>query len=251
MHTQLKRSIIALAEANPTEEICGFVYKTPGGVALHQCPNVTQDPEGRARAFEISEEDYLTALSLGRVCAIYHSHSRGGAGAAFSEEDLAVSRAMLLPMYLYAVEGAEWATYIPPGYEEPLVGRDWRWGMDDCYETIRLYYRQVRGVYLGDYERDETFENAPSSAITQYITSEGFSFVPKGSPIEEHDVLLFKTPGNAYPHHLAVFLGHSQVLHHPRGQLSCREQLNGNWMKRLEGALRYTGKPSVLKGSIT
>jgi proteasome lid subunit RPN8/RPN11 len=245
MHTRIKQTIISLAKANPSEEVCGFIYLTASSVEVYPCRNVTQDEAGPARTFEIDPQEYIAASHLGSIIGIYHSHSLGGSGAAFSEEDLEVAREMELPFYLYSVEADAWASYIPPSYRVPLSGRMWQWGVNDCYETVRIYFRQERGVYLSDYDRDETFEHSGESAITQYIKGEGFEWLPKGSPYQKDDVLLFKTPGSAYPHHLAVFLGRSQVLHHPRGELSRVEPLNGNWLKRVAGVLRYVGKPSV------
>lgn len=246
MHTKVKQTIVALANANPDEEVCGLLYKTDSSLEVYPCRNVTKDEEGAARTFEIDCQEYIAASHLGRVCGVYHSHARSGAGAAFSEEDLAAAKEIGLPFYLYSVATQGWTSYIPPSYEVPLIGRPWIWGADDCYETVRIYYRQKLGIYLGDYDRDETFEQAEASAIVQHVKAEGFVWLPKGEPLQDNDVLLFKTPGTAYPHHLAVLTGRNVVLHHPRSKLSCHEQLNGKWLKRLEGVLRYVGKPSVL-----
>lgn len=239
MNTRVKADIIAHAHAVPTEEVCGLIYHTDASVHAYPCRNVS--PEPRAESFEIDPADYAAVSALGRVCGIYHgglTHTNEG----FSEEDLATAREMCLPMYLYTASG-QWVSYVPPTYHVELSGRPFIWGEADCFSVVRDYYRQKRGVYLGDYDRDETFEHAAESAIVQHIAAEGFSYVPKDGVILVDDVLLFRTPGSSYPHHLAVVVGPNQILHHRRQQLSGVDALDGAWLRRLAGVLRYTGKP--------
>lgn len=236
MNTRIKRAIIEHALSHPTEEVCGLIYCNAEGVFAHHCQNVST--EGKAHTFEIAAQDYATVAGAGKVCGIYHSHP---SGAAFSEEDLLVAREMELPMHLYAVAEQAWLSYVPPTYHVDPVGNEWNWGQFDCYEAVRIYYRQKRGVHMADYDRDESFENAEESAIVKYIAAEGFDYVPKQEPILVDDVLLFKTTGRGYPHHLAVLTGPNQMLHHPRGHLSRIDSLDGYWLRRLVGVLRYKG----------
>lgn len=243
MNTKVKAAIIAAAKATPNVEICGLIYRTDTEVRVVSCPNITIDAEGPARAFEIDEQYYIHTAGLGKILGVYHSHAVDGS-AALSEADLDLARVLEIPIYLFANRDESWHSYIPPTYRPPLIGRPWIWGESDCYETVRLYYRLAHNVYLTDYDRDETFENAEHSAITRYIETEGFMSVPTNT-IREGDVLLFRTPGTAYPHHLGVFTGRSQVLHHPRGLLSRIDLFNSNWLKRLSAVLRYQGKTSA------
>jgi cell wall-associated NlpC family hydrolase len=95
---------------------------------------------------------------------------------------------------------------------------------------------------MTDYDRDESFENAEASAITKYIEAEGFYYIEDRKDIKQDDVLLFTTPGTVYPHHLAIFIGNSRMLHHPLNCLSTVDPLTGAWLKRIVGVLRYIGK---------
>lgn len=234
MNTRTKNEIIQLAKDNSTEEICGFICVNEGKSIVYPCKNVSRENLGEN--FTIDPQDYIEATHVGRIVGIYHSHPTGAAS--FSEADLSLAEEMELPLFLYAVETNEWTSFVPKNYELPLSGLPFNWGNFDCYELIRIYFRQIHGIYLTDYDRDETFENAEKSAITQYIEKEGFYWVPGNGPIKEHDVLLFKTPGTAYPHHLGVFLGKQRALHHPLGALSRIDTLNEKWLKRLAGVLR-------------
>jgi proteasome lid subunit RPN8/RPN11 len=234
MNTRVKADIVAHTHAMPGEEVCGLVYHTESSVHAFPCRNVSPEPHD---SFEIDPSDYATAAGLGRVCAIYHggsSHTNEG----FSEADLETAREMCLPLHLCAASG-KWATYVPETYRVEPTGLVWIWGQWDCYETIRLHYRQTHGIYLTDYDRDESFEHAEESAITRHIADEGFVYVPKDQPIVTDDVLLFRTYGSAYPHHLAVVTGPNQMLHHRRHHLSSIDPIDGAWLRRLVGVLRY------------
>ncbi len=238
MNTHVKRDIIAHAASLPTEEVCGFIYQDEAGVHAYPCANVS--PESRAETFEIASDDYIAARGRGIVHGIYH----GGAthtNDAFSEGDIDMAHEMCLPLHLLSAAG-KWSVYTPDTYHVDPVGLPWAWGQWDCYETIRLHYRQTRAVHMGDYERDETFESAEESAIVQHVADEGFTYVDRSAPILTDDVLLFRTLGSVYPHHLGVLVGPNKMLHHPRNQLSRVDSLDGKWLRRLVGVLRYTGK---------
>jgi cell wall-associated NlpC family hydrolase len=241
MNTHVKRAILDHAAAIPHEEVCGFIYQDDTMVRAYPCANVSA--EDKRETFEIASEDYLTVQGLGRICGIYHggaTHSND----AFSEEDLAMAREMCLPLHLCAASG-KWATYIPETYQLPEEGRMWAWGEADCLSTIALRYRQKRGIYITDYDRDETFAETAGDIIARHVADEGFSYVDKSAPILVDDVLLFRTRGSNAAQHMGVMVGPNQMLHHPLNQLSRIESLDGAWLRRIVGVLRYTGKAAT------
>jgi len=239
MNTKIKQAIIDRALSLPNEEVCGLIYCTQNAVYAHPCTNISK--EDIACTFEIAPQEYISISQLGKVIGVYHSHAQGGSST-FSPEDIEVANEMALPFYLYTIEGSKWMSYIPPTYTINPVGQKFIWGVQDCLEVVRTYYRQSRNVYMTDYDRDESFQGASEDAIVKHISDEGFYQVPGNGPIKMDDVLLFKTPGTAYPHHLGVFIGQSRVLHHPLNMLSRVDPLNGAWLKRLAMVLRYGGK---------
>lgn len=234
MNTRIKNAISHLARENPSEEVCGFIYCTDTDAAIHPCRNIAED---RTVAFEIDPQDYIAARSLGRLYGVYHSHPVGGA--VFSPDDLDTANELALPFYVYAILTGEWAAYVPPSYTVPPTTVSWIWGLADCFSTVQHHYRQVLGIHLTDHDRDETFATTHPRAILDHIESDGFiNLGPDVSLAREHDVLLFSSDHH-YPHHLAICLGHSRILHHPRGHLSRIDDLDGKWLKALVGVLRY------------
>ena len=216
LNTKIKNEIISLARADPMREVCGFIVCAPPKVMIHPCSNISRDEDGHEHTFEIDSQEYIFACACGKVCGIYHSHPHGPI--AFSKTDIDVADAMELPNYLYVTDADVWITYIPSSYTVPLTGLDFAWGTYDCYELVRTYYRQKLGVYLSDYDRDETFRDAAPDAILKHISSEGFIDLGYDlSVIQEHDILLFDTPGHRYPHHLGIYVKGNRFLHHPFG----------------------------------
>ncbi len=239
MNTHVKRAIIDHALALPHEEVCGFIYQTEDNVHAYPCVNVSV--EDKAETFEIDPADYIAVRGLGRVCGIYHSNPTD----AFSEGDLDMTREMCLPLYSYVKSTGGWHSYVPETYHVDPVGQSFAWGIQDCLETVRIHYRQARKVFISDYDRDETFEQTAGDIIARHVRDEGFSYVDKSAPILTDDVLLFNTRNSPHAQHMGVLVGPNQLLHHPRGQLSRVDSLDGAWLRRLVGVLRYTGKAAL------
>lgn len=233
MHTRLKQSIIEHARSVPHEEVCGLVYYTISQVLPYPCSNVAAD---RVHAFEIDSQDYIGAAQLGAICGVYHSHPHGPA--AFSEEDLETARELGVPFYLYCTDTGDWLDYTPPSYVIDPLHNPFIWGLFDCLTVVRTYYRNELNIHLTDFVRDESFERADATAITQYIDREGFTYVSIDA-IQKGDVMLFKTPGSPFAHHLGVFIGNSRYIHHPRNALSRTDPLTGEELRSLVGVLRH------------
>ncbi len=234
MHTGLKYRVIELARATPTQEVCGLFYATHDQTHVYPCRNIAADP---TKDFQISLQDQMAAMKLGRLVGVWHSHPVEPE--AFSEDDLAGAERVCLPLYLYNVTAGTWLEYVPTTYSVPLEGRPFRWGFEDCYGTARHYYRQQLGLHLRDYDRDETFEKAGSNAILDNFEKEGFvRLEPDPSQIKLHDGLLFHIT-TANPQHLGVFQGRQGFLHHPLEKLSRIDQLDGRWLGHLKHVLRH------------
>lgn len=245
MNARIKRTVIALARENPTEEICGFIYCTETEAHVLPCRNISPEP---TEAFEIDPQDYIKARGLGRLYGVYHSHTNGST--AFSPDDLDTAEELGLPFYVCTAVGG-WASYVPASYTVPLTGASFAWGHADCLETVRTYYRQELGIHLTDYDRDETFATAAPNAILDHVEAEGF--INLGGDIalaREHDVLLMRSDGRAYPHHLGVCVGHSRLLHHPRGRLSRIDDIDSRIIASVVGVLRYTAPVTTVAAAL-
>lgn len=234
MYTPIKKEIKRLALENPSEEICGLLYVQDKNLKIYPCKNVALD---KALEFEIDPQEYIACTLLGRPCAIYHSHPAGSL-AAFSVHDLETAKEWDLPFHLYCVDEDRFLEYIPPEHKINLEGIPFCWGWHDCYSLVRDFFRQSHGIYMNDYDRDETFESTDTNVIMENFEKENFHQLAGVGLIQKNDVLVFHSH-RAYPQHFGIFLGSSKMLHHPLGNLSRIESITPNWQKRLQLIFRY------------
>ena len=69
-----------------------------------------------------------------------------------------------LPWHIVSLLDERWCSIKPSGYEAPLVGREWVWGVSDCWTLVRDWYRQTLGIKLRDWQRpasSELFRQSP------------------------------------------------------------------------------------------
>ncbi len=237
MHTRVKADILALARANPTEEVCGFIHSDAlGRATVMPCTNIDRTP---TEAFEIDVQDHIRALHIGpQLFGVYHSHPGDPSG--LSPADLAYAEELGLPLYGVNTRDGSWMDYTPPTYRAPLEGRPWSLGFADCWEVPRLYYRQQLNIHLSDYDRDESMSHEDAGTILANYTREGFAQLASDpSILRPHDILMFKT-SRALPQHFAVFRGDSRILHHVEGATSRTELLTDRWASRLFCVFRHT-----------
>lgn len=232
MHTQIKKDIIALAKENPNEEICGLLYYTFHDLKLYKCNNIENN---KTEDFQIDHKEYLDCLKLGTPCGIYHSHCIPDT-TAFTQSDLDLAEEMALPIYVYGVKDEKFQGFIPKSYQLLLEGLPYIWGTFDCYEIIRIYFRQKYNIYMNDYDRDSSYIYDERDVITENFEKEGF--IKINSPIKKDDVLVFSST-LARPQHFIIFLGNSRGLHHPLGKLSRIETIQD--YSKLKYILRYKG----------
>ena len=138
-----------------------------------------------------------------------------------------------LPWYIVNPTTEQWAYVEPTGYEAPLLGRQWVWGVTDCWSLVVDYYKKEKGIILKDYERTMTADEFLFDPLFEsYAMKTGFRELRPDERLEEGDVLLMSI---MYPtlNHVAIFLG-DMVLHHLADRLSCREPYS-EWLLKCTG----------------
>lgn len=229
MNLRIKRLIKTHALAETPKESCGFIYTTEKDVNTFACKNISVEPE---EAFEIEQDQYFDCCRHGQVIGIYHS----GRDAAFSLSDIHNADNWPLPLYLYSTNEDSFKTYIPKNYRTDYIGRQFIWGVYDCYTLVKDYYRREKNIHLGDYDCDESYETGQKQDIMLNLGKEGFLQSSDISSANESDVLIFKC-GNEW--HIGVYLGNNSFLHQPlRGQ-SRIEAIDGFWAKNLKFVLKH------------
>jgi proteasome lid subunit RPN8/RPN11 len=217
------------AKAAFPAESCGLVVIIKGEETYWPCKNVSKYPE---QLFTICPQDYAIAEQAGEVVGIVHSHPTTPAIA--SNADKVAAEKTGLPWHVVNPQTLMWSTYTPCGYMAPLIGREWVWGVQDCWTLVRDWYGE-QGVELPDWERPVNpldFIKAPM--FDSCWPTAGFRELRDDEELQPGDALLMAIQSNNGLNHCGVYIGDGMVLHHLRGRLSSRD-IYGGWLLKCTG----------------
>lgn len=232
MNPLIQRDFTEYAKAQAPKEACAFVVNKNGVEHLVPVENNHWTPE---QAFLIRPENWAAATNIGPILSIVHSHPVTPAIA--STADKVMCEESRLPWHIYSLESDTWAHLFPTGWKAPLHGREFIFGVLDCYSLVRDYYRERLNIQLNDYYREENFWKKGAPLYRQNFEKEGFIQVTD-SP-REHDVFLMQIGQSSVENHAAIFLGNGLILHHVHRTLSCTIPYGGMWMKHTTLTVRH------------
>ena len=233
--TTLQIEILAYAKACDPKEMCGLIHVVKGRKRFYACSNIAATPDEH---FVMDPADYAAAEDLGEIVAVVHSHptTRPVPSAA----DQISCNNTGLPWVIVNPKTEEWGGCEPTAFELPYVGREFAFGVVDCYSLCRDWYKREMGLELDDFPRRDRFWERGENLYLNSYSSQGFRRIPF-EDLAYGDAILMQL-GSELPNHAAIYLGDQQILHHVQGRLSSRDVYGGYYVKNTAMVLRHESR---------
>ena len=214
-----KDIVLQHAQEESPQEICGLLTIYKGKEKYFPCKNIAED---KGEYFILDPDDWIKAEDEGEVIAVIHSHPNHPPYP--SDADLASCEYLDLPFYIVTPETEQWHHFKPSGYKKGLIGREWVWGVQDCWSLIHDWYAEKKNIKLKHWERPKSPKEFSNNPLFEYAASStGFIELENTVDLKEGDVLLMDTTNTGKLNHVALYLGNQTILQHCVKRLSCRE----------------------------
>lgn len=211
-------------------EGCGVIGIVKGKKKWFPCKNIANNDED----FIMSSDDYFNVVKRADVLAIVHSHPDAENTA--STYDIKNCNALGIPYWIFSYPDMELNIVEPEQRTNPLIGREYEFGVTDCFEAMRDYLKEqnINIPPRAPFE-DNWWENELDYFSEDIIKNWGG--IKVDTP-QKNDVLIFKIKAEV-PDHCGVYLGNDIFFHHAENRLSCRENLYPFWAKYIVGIYRH------------
>ena len=231
----LQAEILAYAQACDPKEMCGLIHVVKGRKRFYACNNIAATPDEH---FVMDPANYAAAEDLGEIVAVVHSHPTTRPVPSVADQISCNNTG--LPWMIVNPKTEEWGQCEPTVFELPYVGREFAFGVVDCYSLCRDWYKREMGLELDDFPRRDRFWERGENLYLNSYSSQGFRRIPF-EDLAYGDAILMQL-GSELPNHAAIYLGDQQILHHVQGRLSSRDVYGGYYVKNTAMVLRHESR---------
>ena len=212
------------------KEGCGIIGIVKGKKKWFPCENLAEDNEN----FILSSKDWFYVKQRADIFAVVHSHPDCSNKA--SQADIDNCNTLGVPYYIFSYPDMELNIVEPKKRFYPLVGREYKFGISDCFEAMRDYLN-AEGVEIPPRAafEDDWWLKGLDYFNEDIISQWGFKKVQ--SP-QKNDLLIFAVDSSV-GNHCGVYLENDVFFHHAEHRLSCRENLYPFWGKFIIGIYRH------------
>jgi proteasome lid subunit RPN8/RPN11 len=189
---------------------------------------------GAAEDFIFDSTEYFKIKRTHDIVGIVHSHP--DASCEPSVMDINNCNSLGIPYYIFSYPEMDMHLLQPVKNYYPLIGREYKFGVQDCFEAMRDYYIEETDFIIPPREpfEDDWWLKGLDYFTEEYINRWGFNKVLQP---QKNDLLIFSV-GADVGNHCGVYLGNDVFFHHATQRLSCRENLYPFWVKHLTGIYR-------------
>ena len=213
-------------------EACGVLGVVKGKTHWFPCTNIADDEED----FIIDSSEYLKLKRTTDIIGIIHSHPDASCDA--SDTDIKYCNALAIPYYIFSYPDMELNIVQPTSNSTSLYGREYEFGVTDCFEAARDYLASKNISISSRAAFEDDWWEKDLDYFTEDLIKEWDLVSVPLSDLRENDVLVFNVKSDI-PNHCGVYIGNEYFYHHAQQRLSCRESLYPFWHKYLKGAYRY------------
>jgi cell wall-associated NlpC family hydrolase len=234
----------ALSEYNRDgRECCGYIYKS--GMVKTEENKAEENDLDPTTNFVLSPD---RTPNFDKVLAIYHSHTNGNSS--FTPADARACKEINIPLTLYDVVGNQFK-YLDPTGGAAYLGREFCYGVYDCYSLVRDYYANELDIILDDFERFEVKKDGIldwnlegwDRFIANYA-SQNFIEVDRYGQMQVGDILLMQIGNATSANHVAIVTDPDQgiFIHQLYNRASCQEVYGHPWDSYTIKILRHAKK---------
>ena len=234
----IKRQILQHIKLEYPNEACGIVTIEAGKERFHSCTNLAENP---LEDFMMNPKDYYRISKKGDIKYIVHSHPNGTPTP--SVLDHAACDVMGEDWLIVSYPNIHWKELKSKNKKPDLIGRQFMYGLLDCFTLVEDYYREACDIILkvpqwnkdNGYEWD-FWEKGKNYYVENYEVN-GFKRIEDGS-LKLHDAILMNIRA-PISNHCAIYIGDNKILHHLVSRLSCREMYGQHYRQFTTHVLRH------------
>ena len=213
-------------------EACGVLSVVKGKKKWFPVTNIAENPND----FIMDSEEYIKLLLTTDIVGIVHNHIGDSSDPGQTDKDYC--NAMGIPYYIFSYPNMDLTIVHPETNTIDLYGREYKFGIRDCFEAMRDYLitKRITIPARAAFE-DNWYKKGLDYFCPEVIKNWGGQEVEL-SNLQENDVLIFRVQEETN-NHCGVYLGNDIFYHHAVNRLSCRENLYPFWHQYLVGGYRY------------